>query len=70
MAKKKKEENNKDIPEVKEDNLTLRLYRVSLPALPSMEIHAHTERDAIAAYDSFMNVISTVNKHEVTVLLG
>ena len=68
MAKKKKEENNRDIDEVKEDILTLKLYKVSLPALPSIEIHAFNEADAIAAYNSFMNVISTENKYQVTIL--
>jgi hypothetical protein len=68
MAKKKKEEENKDILEVKEDNLTLKLYEVSLPALPSMEIHAFNEADAVSGYNTFLNVVSTVNKHKVTIL--
>ena len=68
MAKKKKEENNRDIDEVKEDILTLKLYKVSLPALPSMEIHAFNEAEAVSGYNSFLNVVSTVNKHKVTIL--
>jgi hypothetical protein len=68
MAKKKKEEEDKDILKVKEDNLTLKLYEVSLPALPSMEIHAFNEAEAVSGYNSFLNVVSTVNKHKVMIL--
>lgn len=66
MAKKKREE-SREI-NVMEDSSVLKLYRVSLKSLPSMEIHAFNEREAVAGYDCFMNVISTENRHEVTML--
>jgi hypothetical protein len=67
MAKKKKEEEILETT-VMEDSSVLKLYKISLPSLPSMEIHAFNEADAIAAYNSFMNVISTENKYQVTIL--
>ena len=40
-------------------------WRVSIPWVPSMEVEAATEDEAIAAYNAMMSILSTQHKHEV-----
>ena len=41
-------------------------WRVSIPWVPSMEVEAATEDEAIQVYNGLMSILSTQHKHEVT----
>jgi hypothetical protein len=64
-----------DVKKITEEGLSQKIiesplvkYRVGLPYLPTMELEARSESEAIEDYNRFVGVIKTSNKYDIVKL--